>query len=139
MIGLSGAGAVVGGKIGLPTAVPSATLTLSPTLSPTVTPIPPTPTSTFTPTRTPKPTSTRTPLPSPTPVIAVVNAPGTEGILLRSTPGGEIIKSYLNGIPMQILPDSYLLNGSLWLHVIAPDGTEGWTLQSLLSTPTPSP
>ncbi|MEN6298840.1 MAG: DUF389 domain-containing protein [Anaerolineaceae bacterium] len=139
MIGLSVAGAVVGGKIGLPTAVPSATLTLTPTLSPTVTPVPPTATSTFTPTRTPKPTSTRTPLPSPTPVIAVVNAPGTEGILLRSTPGGEIIKSYLNGISMQILPDSYLLNGSLWLHVIAPDGTEGWTLQSLLATPTPSP
>lgn len=138
LIGLSGAGAVVGVKIGLPTPVPSATFTLTPTLSPTITPVPPTTTPTLTPTRTLKPTATRTPLPSPTPVIAIVSAPGTEGILLRTTPGGDIIKSYLNGIPMQILPDSFLLNGLLWTHVIAPDGTEGWMLQSLLATPTVS-
>lgn len=139
MIGLSGAGAVVGGKIGLPTPVPSATLTLTPTLSPTITPIPPTPTPTFTPTRTLKPTSTHTPTPTATPVIAIVSAPGTEGILLRATPGGSIIKSYLNGIAMQILPENFILNGMMWVHVIAPDGAEGWILQSLLATPTLSP
>ncbi len=139
LIGISGAGAVVGGKIGLPTPVPTATLTFTPTLSPTLTPIPPTTTPTLTPTRTHAPTATRTLTPSSTPVIEIVSAPNTEGILLRAEPGGEIIKSYLNGIPMEILPDSFLLNGLLWTHVIAPDGEKGWILQSLLATPTITP
>jgi hypothetical protein len=139
LIGISGAGAVVGGKIGLPTPIPSATLTFTPTLSPTLTPIPPTLTATLTPTRTLAPTATRTFTPTSTPVIKIVSAPSNEGILLRSKPGGEIIKSYLNGIPMEILPDNYLLNGVPWAHVIAPDSIEGWILQSLLATPTSTP
>lgn len=139
LIGLSGAGAVVGGKIGLPTVAPTATLTFTPTLSPTLTPVPPSETPTLTPTRTFTPTATRTFTPSPTLVIEIVSAPSTEGILLRAEPGGAIIKSYLNGIPMEILPDTFLLDGVPWRHVIAPEGIEGWILQSLLATPTITP
>lgn len=139
LIGLSGAGAVVGGKLGLPTAVPTPTLTFTPTLSPTLTPIPPSKTPTSTPTRTLAPTFTRTFTASPTPIIQIVAAPSTEGILLRAEPGGAIIKSYLNGIPMEIMRDDFLLDGVLWQHVIAPDGIEGWILQSLLATPTIAP
>ncbi|MBN1537077.1 MAG: DUF389 domain-containing protein [Anaerolineales bacterium] len=139
LIGVSGAGAVIGGKIGLPTPIPSATLTLTPSLSPTLTPIPPSKTPTPTLTRTYTPTPTRTFTPTSTPVIQIVAAPDTEGILLRAEPGGAIIKSYLNGIPMEILPDDFLLDGVLWQHVIAPDGIEGWILQSLLATPTITP
>jgi MFS family permease len=139
LIGLSSAGAVMGAKLGLPTAIPTSTLTFTPTLSPTLTPIPPSETPTPTITRTPIPTATRTFTPSPTPIIQIVAAPGTEGILLRAEPGGAIIKSYLNGIPMEILPDDFVLDGVLWQHVIAPDGIEGWILQSLLATPTTTP
>ena len=76
VIGLSSAGAVVGGKIAMPTLVPSATLTgtpIPPTFTQTETPVPPTPTpspTVPTATATPLPTATSTNTPKPTPFYA---------------------------------------------------------------------
>jgi hypothetical protein len=42
---------------------------------------------------------------------------------------------------MQILPETADVDGVTWVHVIAPDGMEGWMVESLLVraaiTPTP--
>jgi SH3-like domain-containing protein len=40
---------------------------------------------------------------------------------------------------MKILPDSVESNGTVWVHVVAPDGTEGWMDQRVLVTATPAP
>lgn len=141
LIGLSGAGAAFGGNFALPTPIPTATFTITPTPTRTQTPVPPTttPTITLTPTFTPSPTVT--PTPTATPQYAIVQAEGSQGVLLRDQPGGAVIRSYLNGTVMQLLPDTSSLEGALWVHVIAPDGEEGWMLQSLVTqttlTPTP--
>jgi len=141
---IGGAGAVAGGQIVIPTPIPSptVTLTLTPTVTSTLVPtVPPTetPTPTFTPTSTITPTPTYTA--TPTPVYAYVNATRSNGALLRDKPGfgGKIIRSYLNGTLMIVLPDFVDLDGYIWAHIIAPDGTEGWMLQSLLLAATPAP
>jgi len=141
MIGISGAGAVFGGRIGLPTPIPSTTATITPSPSLTLTPLPPTGTSTPTRTSTVTPTITRSPTPTATPVYAVVQAIEASGAVLRSEPGGPIVQSYMNGALMQVLPETQELDGVLWVRVIAPDGKTGWMVQSLLLavTPTPTP
>ena len=91
VIGLTSAGAVVGGNVAMPTLVPTATLSPTPappTSTPTITPIPPSPTvtptlptptntplPTGTPTETPKPTDTPTPTPTYTPTPAPTDTP----------------------------------------------------------------
>lgn len=145
VIGISGAGAVVGAQIGLPTPIPSATptVTLTPTLTPT--PIPPTATPTLTPTLTPTRTPTSTPSPTSTPVFAQVQALTGGGAVLRADPGGAILTTLSNGALVQLLPDTVKKNGVTWVHVITSNGTQGWILQSLLSgvtpgvTPSPNP
>lgn len=141
LIGISGAGAVVGAQIGLPTPIPSATptVTLTPTL--TSTPVPPTATPTLTPTLTPTRTPTMTPSPTPTPVYAQVQALTGGGAVLRTDPGGTILTTLSNGTRVQVLPDTVDKNGITWVHVVIPNGTHGWILQSLLAgvTPTPNP
>ena len=109
VLGISGAGAVVGTKVGLPTPVPSATPTLTPvppTPTRTLTPVPPspTPTATVTSTVTPQPTPTLSP--TPTPVYAYIyattgNPPGAK---IRSEPGGTVIRSYLNNTLVIVHP-----------------------------------
>jgi hypothetical protein len=139
IIGISGAGAVFGGNIALPTPLPTPTRTMTPTVTPSPTPIPPT--ATFTPTYTLAPTSTKTntPIPSPTAMFALVAATGSDGVFLRADPGGAILKSYVNGTLVQLLPETKQQDGTTWVHVIAPDGQEGWVMQSLLSTPPTTP
>jgi hypothetical protein len=141
LIGLSGAGAAFGGNFALPTPVPTATATLTSTPTRTQTPVPPTATPTVTLTPTLTPTHTITPTPTPTPQFSLVVAENNQGGLLRAEPGGEVIGSYLNGTVMQVLPETAELNGAIWVQVIAPDGSEGWMLQALLTpttlTPTP--
>ncbi|HSF82352.1 MAG TPA: DUF389 domain-containing protein [Anaerolineales bacterium] len=139
LIGLSGAGAVFGGQMALPTSTPTATYTVTPTVTRTPTPVPPTltptPTTTFTPTTPP----TETPTPSPTPIFARVFTADGLGALLRAEPGGVVLRSYFDGTLMQVLPGTVELNGVIWVRVIAPDGGEGWMVQSLLATATPAP
>ena len=145
LIGISGAGAAIGGQMGMPTPIPTLTYTptpVPPTETLTPTPIPPTPTltSTITPTLTVTPTTT--PSPTPTPVYAFINAASGDppGAKIRREAGGTVIRSYLNNTLVQILPEMIELDGLVWVKVIViEDGTEGWILQSLLLAATPAP
>jgi len=144
LVGISGAGAVLGEQIVFPTPVPTATTTVTlPPPTPTITPTPITPTPTFTPTMTstPTPVPTHTLTPSPTPMYALINARIGNGAIIRAEPGfkGEYVGSYLNGILMIVLPETAEVDGETWAHVIGPDGTQGWILQSLLLVATPAP
>jgi MFS family permease len=139
LVGVTGAGAIFGAQVAVPTLTPTLTYTYTPTL--TLTPSPTltlTPTSTLTPTLTPTKTPTRTPTitPSPTPVFAVVSATeAAQGAHLRDAPGfsGRSIKTLMNGTIVEVLPVVVDVEGFAWQHVRALDtGEEGWILQSLL-------
>ncbi len=141
IIGISGAGAAFGGQLALPTPVPLPTSTPTATATRTLTPVPPTATLTPTLTSTVTPTLTPTLSPTPTPMYALINASQESGgALLRTEPGGKVIRPYFNGTLVQVLPDTVELDGRVWAHVIvASDGTEGWILQSLILMATPAP
>jgi hypothetical protein len=68
-----------------------------------------------------------------------VRTAGGKGALLREQPDGVVIGSYFDGTLMQVLPGMVDLDGSIWVMVRAPDGKEGWVVQSLLATATPAP
>ncbi len=145
LIGISGAGAIFGAQVAVPTAIPTPTATITPvppippTITLTATPLPPTNTPTRTITSTPTVTSTYTPIPTPTPVYAIIRS--TElGACVRDEPDQPPCHSYLNGTLVQVLPDTIEENGAIWAHVIVvQDGREGWILQSLLVAATPEP
>jgi hypothetical protein len=139
LIGIGGAGAAFGGKIALPTPIPSATLTPTLTKPPTLTPVPPTQTLTATLPPSSTPTRTTTPSPTPTPRLAIIAAAGSNGVLLRAEPGGAVLGSYLNGTPVEILPETQEINGITWIHVQTPDKRQGWVQVTLLATATPPP
>jgi len=145
IIGISGTGAVLGTKMGLPTPIPSATPTLTPippTRTATLTPMPPTETLTPTVTGTITPSPTITVSPTPTPVYAYINAASGNppGAKIRSEPGGNVIRTYLNNTLVEVLADTVEQDGLVWAHVIVvEDNTEGWILQSLLLVATPAP
>lgn len=139
LIGISGAGAVFGAQMALPTLVPSATPTVTLTATPTLTPVPPTatPTLTLTPTRTSTPT--RTPTPTATQVLAVIEAGEARAAHVRQAPGFRSPSLALleNGVVVEVLPEIEIDSaGSSWAHVRMPDGREGWILQTLLIPPT---
>jgi len=135
-IGFTGAGAVFGGRLGLPTRTPTATLppTITPTASRTSSP---SPTATRTPTRTPTPSETTTATLAP--IIAIIDAEEGTGVFVRKEPAGEGITTLLNGTIVYLLDEPPFEAGSvLWLHIYLPDRDEyGWILHGLLSTTTP--
>ena len=144
LIALGGAGVAFGGQIALPTLTPTLTLTATPVPpTATITPTPVTPTATetptLTPTHTPTPTLTRTP--TPTPVYALVNAGEQGGAWIRTEPGfdGQTLKLVANGTLLEVLPDSQVIDGRTWLHVVTPDGVTGWIYQPLVEVATPVP
>jgi hypothetical protein len=140
LIGISGAGAAVGGQVALPTPIPSATPTITPTLTVTPTPIPsatPSVTPTLTVTLTPTLTPTTTPSPTPTPMLALIRA--RDGALLRETPGGKIIRGYIYNTLVKVFPEVVVQDGRTWVHVQTPDGATGWMDQAVLVTATPAP
>ncbi|MCC6147356.1 MAG: SH3 domain-containing protein [Anaerolineaceae bacterium] len=138
---LTGVGAAYGGKIALapPTRTPTPTITLTPTLTPTLPPptITPTPTKTLLPSRTP----TTTVSPAPTPVWAKINAGEFSGALVRAEPSttAEVVTSLLNGMLVEVLPDTLQQDNTTWVRVRTSDGREGWIIRTLLITATPSP
>ncbi len=154
LIGLSSAGAVVGGKIAIPTLVPTATQTstpIPPTFTPTETPIPPTitPSPTIpTATATPLPTATSTVTPKPTQFYAEI-AVSEEylGALIRSEPNfqSQVLTSLVNGTVIEIInpSPSYDEQGRSWLNIrfFNEDGEEqdGWIIEHLLLISTPQP
>jgi uncharacterized membrane protein len=147
LMGLTGAGAVFGAQIALPTVTPSLTPvppTLTPTATITVTPVPPTLTPTATQTLTPEPTITPTVTPSPTPVLAYVLAPEDfGGAIMREEPGfnATIITSMSNGTLVQVLSDNPVENdNAFWVEVIdLKRELRGWMVQALLVVATPAP
>jgi hypothetical protein len=137
-IGFTGAGAVFGARLGLPTLTPSATFTPCPSLTPSLTPTR-TPTATPSPSRTPTPSLT--PSSSPTPILAIISAEEGSGARVREEPAGLVITTILNGTVVQLLPEPpQSAGGQVWIHVYLPDrNLTGWILQSLLATVTPRP
>jgi hypothetical protein len=154
VIGLSSAGAVVGGKIAMPTLVPTTTQTATlvpPTFTPTETPVPPTPTpspTVPTATATPAPTATSSVTPKPTPFYAEI-AVSEEylGANIWSEPNwkSQLLTSLLNGTVIEIInpSPSYDEEGRNWLNIrfINEDGEEqdGWIIENLLLISTPQP
>lgn len=142
LIGLSGAGAAFGGNIALPTPIPTDTPTVTLTPTPTLTPVPPTATPTLTTTPTITVTPTLTPTPTATPQFALVSAGDLGGAHLRANPGFQETSLALlgNGTLVQVLPDNPVEEGGTsWIHVMAPDGKEGWIVQTALTVATPPP
>jgi uncharacterized protein YgiM (DUF1202 family) len=79
---------------------------------------------------------------TPTPILVLVVAGDSGGAYLRSGPGYDSpsLDLLANGTVLQVIPDEIVEEGnSSWVHVRTPDGQEGWILQSLLVTATPSP
>jgi len=140
IFGISGAGVVFSTHIGLPTLTPTSTPTLTLTPTQTATPVPPTPTYTLTPTFTPTLTPTSTLTPTATPILAIVQT-DTEGARIRLEPGGETIGFLANNSLVILLPETAEKDGVAWVRVIAPDGAQGWIVQSLVLrvTATPAP
>jgi hypothetical protein len=138
MIGFSGAGAVVGAQLGLPTATPSTTPTPSNTPTPSRTPTT-TPTTTLTPSRTPTTSPTFTP--TPTLQGALIAAPDGSGAFIRDAAAGQVVTSLLNGELIELLLEPPVsAGGQLWIHVYIPNkDLDGWIIQDLLVTLTPIP
>jgi hypothetical protein len=138
LIGISGAGAVFGAQMGLPTPTPTVTPTVTLTVTPTLTPIPPTATPTLTVTPTLTATPTRTTTPTATPVLATIEA-GVEGAAhIRQEPGFQAASLALleNGTVVEVLPEREPdSTGASWTHVRTQDGIEGWILEALLVAP----
>lgn len=123
----------------MPAAEATATQAPPPTLVATLTPSPAdptrTPTNTLVPTRTP----TLTVSPAPTPVWAKIVAGSSDGAFVRAEPSLEalVVKSLLNGMLVQVLPETAQNNNVTWVHVRTTDGIEGWIVRSLIATATP--
>ncbi|MHB1383395.1 MAG: SH3 domain-containing protein, partial [Bellilinea sp.] len=112
-------------------AIPTPDLS-APSPSPTVTR---TPTASFTPMNTAWPSTT----PQPTPIWARVSAPTGGGAFLRDKPDGKILTSILNGNMLEVISEPvYGNHGVIWVQIRTEDGFEGWIVQSLLATATPS-
>jgi hypothetical protein len=139
LIGLSSVSAVLGARLGLPTLTPSPTPTL--TSTPTLTPTPVPPTATLTPTLTATPTLTLTPslTPTPTPILAVVRSDVPEGVRFRREPAGETIGFLANGDLVILLPETSDKGGIPWIRIVAPDGRQGWIVQTLIVRVTATP
>ena len=131
----------------LPGALTDAPLSASATQPATVTPtraeivaMPVQITSTITITAVPSNTPTITLTFEATPIWARINAPSGGGAFIRDEPGGKILTSLLNGIPVTVISEPLrVTGGEIWVKISTESGTVGWILQSLLATATPSP
>ena len=63
------------------------------------------------------------------------------GAVIRQEPTfkGAWVKSLLNGMLVEILPDSTEADGVTWVKVRTSQGIEGWIVRTLLTTATPPP
>ena len=154
VIGLTSAGAIVGGKIAMPTEIPTSTPTFTPappTATATDTPIPPSPTLTPTvptATSTPLPTATASDTPKPTPFYAeIAVSEEFAGAYIRSEPSleSQILTSLVNGTIIEILnpSPSFDEQGRQWLNIRFLNADkqyqDGWIIENLLTIATPRP
>jgi hypothetical protein len=78
----------------------------------------------------------------PTPVFAMVSASKGGGAALRDTPGGKIIVLLDNFTYVEMLPETEVVSGYTWAHVIYTlNGIrlKGWVAQAYLTTSSASP
>ncbi|MEX1246864.1 MAG: DUF389 domain-containing protein [Anaerolineales bacterium] len=137
-VGFTGAGAVFGAHIGLATLTPSSTPTPSQTATASFTA---TPSPSATATRTSPPTPTQTLTPTPAPIVAIIDVEDGSGAVIRDSPAGQAFTTALNGTVVHILPEAAVeAGGQLWLHIYIPIlDKDGWLLQRLVATATPTP
>jgi hypothetical protein len=114
-----------------------------PSLTPTLTPQPGTvttreelvPTNTLVPTD----TATVTITPKPTPVYAQTYSSDGNSVVIRKTANGDYLALLKVNTLVEIL-DTTLVDNRNWVHIrVVETGQEGWIVQSLLQTATPSP
>jgi SH3-like domain-containing protein len=74
-----------------------------------------------------------------TPILAIVRTDTPDGARIRNEPGGNTVGFLANGTLVILLPETSEVDGVIWVRIIAPDGTEGWIVQSLVQTVTPTP
>ncbi len=120
-----------------PTLQPVEGLTSQPVVTDTPQPL----VKTLTPTNTliPSPIPSKTVTPLPTPVWARVASPQGDGAFVRSEPGGTILTSLINGSPVQVISEPVVTDGgTIWVKILTENNQEGWIMQSLLATATPS-
>ncbi len=106
------------------------------TLAPS--PVPLTLEITLPPTETPTMTLTI----EPTPVYARVQSDQGGGVNLRKQPGGQYIATLDNNSIVEVRPETQIVDGVTWAHIIAIKGNQqldGWILQSVLVVATPVP
>jgi hypothetical protein len=86
------------------------------------------------------PTPTLTPSPQPTAAYALITASSGGGAVVRSDPAGvTILATLLNGAVVQVLPDIQNIGGNNWVHIRTAQGIDGWVLQTVLTSVTPTP
>ena len=119
------------------TPVPAASSTKKPVSTATLGLLP-TPGNTIEPTL----TATATPTPEPTPLYALIASSSGGGAFMRREPGGPVILTLENDELVQALTAPLDYEGVSWVQVKVVRGTEsfeGWIIQSVLKTATPSP
>ncbi len=118
---------------------PAAENTPTATATRTETPAPArTATNTLVPSRTPTITDT----PVPTPAWAFIAASSGGGALIRTKPGFNqpLVKTLINGLLVEVLPEVVDADGVTWVKIRTPKGdVEGWIVRSLLTNATPAP
>ena len=98
----------------------------------TSTPTPPAPTPTLVALTWPTPL----PVPTATAVAAtrlVVANTGGQGVFIRKTPGGEVIRSWMDGSVMQVVGTDQQSAGRAWRNVKDPTGNVGWIAAEFLA------
>ncbi len=95
-----------------------------------------------TPNSVPSLTATATLTPEPTPLYALIAAHSGGGAFMRREPGGPVILTLENNELVQALSTPLEYDGVDWVQVKVVRGDqsfEGWIIQSVLKTATPSP
>ena len=89
----------------------------------------------------PTSTATITLTPLPTIVWAEIQSPEGNGANIREEPGysSKLIRTVLNGTPVQVLDDVAVVDGATWVNIRLVDLVEGWIVRSLLVSATPEP
>jgi len=132
---ITGTEVVTGTELVTGIAVPSATATLTPVPETVTVRESATPTNTLFPTDTP----TATLAAKPTPVYANTYSSTGDGVRLRKAPNGDYLALLKLNTLVEILSTSEV-DGRIWVNIrVVETNQEGWILQSLLQTATPSP
>jgi hypothetical protein len=70
---------------------------------------------------------------APTEHVKVANTGGAGAILRAEPPKGQQVGALRDGTVLQVIEHQTLPDGSEWLHVRTPDGTEGWVFSRLVA------